>query len=347
MDVALIRATAADPFGGLIFDEEAIIGEALAIAQAVHNHGGIVIAQVKRLLNTPAAPHCVRVPGMLVDKIVVADRCQHELTFAEAENASYYSAAPSPFFAIDSNCKIPLSVTTPIDERFIIASRACDELTPGSIANLGIGMPEGIAIVARTRDLLQKCTLTIESGPIGGAPASGLSFGAAEYPQAIIDQPAQFDFYDGGGLDFAALGAAQIDKQGNVNVSKFGTRLAGIGGFANISHNAKKLVFCGTFTAGGLEVCSEDGRLIIVKEGATKKFIRSLEHICFAAEHSRRRATEVLYVTERAVFRLEDDGLQLIEIAPGIDIERDVLSQMEFQPAIKEVQSMPNRCFIR
>jgi propionate CoA-transferase len=347
LHIALIRATAADPFGGLIFDEEAILGEALAIAQAVHNHGGIVIAQVKRLLDSPAAPHCVRVPGILVDKIVVADISQHELTFAEAENPKYYSAAPPDTFP-KSHCHHDSpSQTLPIDERFIIASRACDELTPGSIANLGIGMPEGIATIARERGLLQTCTLTIESGPIGGAPASGLSFGAAEYPQAIVDQPAQFDFYDGGGLDFAALGAAQIDQHGNVNVSKFGTRLAGIGGFANISHNAKKLVFCGTFTAGGLKVRCEGGQLTIVQEGANKKFTRSLEQICFAAEHSRRRASDVFYVTERAVFKLDDDGLRLIEIAPGIDLDRDVLAQMEFAPTIRELRLMDSRCFFR
>lgn len=343
LHVGLIRATAADSNGGLVFDEEAILGEALAIAQASHNHGGIVIAQVKRILSHPASPHTVRVPGILVDHIVVADPNLHPLTFAEQENPAYYSADTSFFrkqldTTVDENQNLS-------GERFIIASRACDELKPHSIANLGIGMPEGISIVARQRGLLEQCTLTIESGPIGGVPVGGLSFGASAHPHSIVDQPAQFDFYDGGGLDFAALGAAQIDSVGNVNVSKFGTRIAGIGGFANIAHNAKKLVFCGSFTTNGLEVKGEDGRLSIVREGKTKKFVRHIEQVCFSASHGTPSQTDVLYVTERAVFRKDKTGLELIEIAPGIDLERDVLAHMEFLPTIRSIRLMPTEYF--
>lgn len=345
LHVGLIRATAADSNGGLVFDEEAILGEALAVAQAVHNHGGKVIAQVKRLLPQPAPPHSVRVPGILVDHIVVADPHLHPLTFAEEENSSYYSAGAGP--SENSRAELLSERNTLVGERFIIAARACDELQPRSVANLGIGMPEGISIIARQRGLLEQCTLTIESGPIGGVPVGGLSFGASAYPQSIVDQPAQFDFYDGGGLDFAALGAAQIDPAGNVNVSKFGTRIAGIGGFANIAHNAKKLVFCGSFTANGLEIKGDDGRLSIVREGKTKKFVSHIEQVCFSASHGTPNQTEVLYVTERAVFRKDQAGLELIEIAPGIDLDRDILAHMEFRPIIRSIRLMPAEYFCR
>lgn len=344
LHVGLIRATAADSNGGLIFDEEAILGEALAIAQAVHNHGGLVIAQVKRILSHPASPHTVRVPGILVNHIVVADPKLHPLTFAEEDNSAYYSAA----WRLEKKLDATLSESTTLNaERFIIASRACDELQPHSIANLGIGMPEGISIIARQRGLLDQCTLTIESGPIGGVPVGGLSFGASAHPHSIVDQPAQFDFYDGGGLDFAALGAAQIDAAGNVNVSKFGTRIAGIGGFANIAHNARKLVFCGSFTANGLEIRCEDGRLSIVREGNTKKFVGHIEQVCYSALNGTPSQTDVLYVTERAVFRKDKAGLELIEIAPGIDLDRDILAQMEFRPIIKSLSLMPSEYFRR
>ncbi len=244
----LIRATAADPFGNLVMDEEALIGDVLPIAQAVHNHGGVLIAQVRRILDEPVAPQRVRVPGRLVDHIVVAEDHDHWQTFANPFDPAFCSAArPS-----NTEVQRPTNNLLPDVIRRIIASRACDELQKGAIANLGIGLPEGVAVVAAERGLLSDVTLTVESGPLGGMPAGGLSFGASSYPEAIIDQPSQFDFYDGGGLDFAALGAAQVDAAGNVNVSRFGTRFAGVGGFVNISQTARRLVFCGTFTTDGL-----------------------------------------------------------------------------------------------
>lgn len=331
--VGLIRATAADPFGNLVMDDEAIIGEVLPIAQAARNQGGLVIAQVKRLLEYPADPKHVRVPGIYVDRIVLAEGDDHAQTFGELMNHAYCSTEPHGQAAATLDC-------LPFDERRIIASRACDELRPGWIVNLGIGMPEGIARIAAERQLLQSVTLTVESGPIGGMPVGGLSFGAAVHPQAIIDQPSQFDFYNGGGLDFAALGAAQIDARGNVNVSRFGKRLAGVGGFVDISQSVRRLVFCGTFTSGGLEVAFADGKLRIAKEGSVRKWVQNVEQVSFSGDLARSENREVLYVTERAVFRLAADGVELVEVAPGIDIERDVLSQMDFRPLIRQVKTM-------
>ncbi len=338
--VGLIRATAADPFGNLVMDEEAIIGDVLPIAQAARNAGGMVIAQVRRILDRPVAPQRVRVPGVLVDWITVAEPGEHQQTFGEALNPAYFEPRVAHTGATETNpSKMPL------DERRIIAARACDELRPGEIVNLGIGMPEGIARIAEERGLLHDVTLTVESGPIGGRPAGGLSFGAAAHPQAIIDQPAQFDFYDGGGLDFAALGAAQIDAAGNVNVSRFGTRLAGVGGFVNISQSARRLVFCGTFTSGGLEVAVDQGQLRILREGNVRKFVASVEQISFSGEYARAQHHDVLLITERAVFRLIPSGWRLQEIAPGIELERDILAQMDFRPIVEQVKPMSASLF--
>ena len=337
--VGLIRGTAADIHGNLLMEDEAIIGEVLAIAQAVHNGGGTVIAQVRRLLPQAAPPLAVRVPGILIDRVVEASEAQHSQTFAEPFNPDY--CRPGDVDVLGDRPRLPAGV------RRIIASRACDELKPGSIVNLGIGMPEGIALIAAERGLLSDVTLTVESGPIGGIPSGGLSFGASAHPQAIIDQPAQFDFYDGGGLDFAALGAAEIDQYGNVNVSRFGTRLAGVGGFVNISQSARRVVFCGTFTSDGLEVQVSQGCLRIVREGRVRKFVPEVAQLSYSAEVARAQGQEALYVTERAVFRRSDRGLELIEIAPGIDLDRDVLAQMGFRPEIRTLQAMPASAFDR
>lgn len=337
--IGFIRATAADPFGNLIMNKEAIFGEVLQIAQAAHNSGGIVMAQVNELLEEPIDPQHVKVPGILVDKIVVADPHEHQQTFAEMYNPDYCQAIPNDV-SIEDNLR-PMSK----NERRVICARACREIHEGAIANLGIGIPEGIARVAAEKNLLEKFTLTVESGPIGGVPAGGLSFGAALYPQALVDQPSQFDFYDGGGLDFAALGAAQVDKYGNVNVSKFGSKMAGVGGFVNITQNSQKLVFCGTFTTGGLEVKMADGKLEILKEGKIRKFIKNVEQISFSGKRALDIKQQVLYITERAVFKLVDKGIELIEVAPGIDIESDVIGLMDFNPIVNNVNLMPKELF--
>ncbi|MDC0275458.1 hypothetical protein OAL00_00830 [Verrucomicrobiales bacterium] len=336
--VGFIRATTADPAGNLSMEDEAIIGEVLAIAQAVRNSGGIIIAQVKRLSDQAIVPQSVTVPGVLVDRIVVADAGEHDQTFAEAMNASYCSAPDESEPVVHEKL--------PSNERRIIAARACDELHIGDLANLGIGMPEGVARVAAERGILDDVTLTVESGPIGGMPAGGLSFGAAVHPQAVIDQPSQFDFYDGGGLDFAALGAAQVDASGNVNVSKFGSRLAGVGGFVTISQNAKRLIFCGTMTSGGLVTQIANGKLIIETEGRVKKFVEQVDQVSFSGPLAIESKRPILFVTERAVFRLTPKGLELIEIAPGIQLQEDVLDMMGFTPIISNnLKQMPSSCF--
>lgn len=320
IDVALIRATTADERGNLSTEEEPFHQDLLAIAQAARNSGGIVIAQVKRIVAAHSIdPNRVRVPGILVDHVVIAeDPNDHWMTFGEAFNPAYIGQGARHEVA---------GPPAALDLRKIVQRRAFLELIAldHPVVNLGVGMPAGIGTIAREEGH-RAYTLTVEAGPVGGTPAQHLSFGASAHPEAIIDQAAMFDFYDGGGLDIAFLGLAEFDAAGSVNVSRFGARVAGVGGFINITQSARHVVFMGSLTAGGLQVQSGDGRLRIVREGRVHKLVSRLQHLSFNGPYVASLGHRVCYVTERAVFEQRAQGLTLTEIAPGIHLQREVLA---------------------
>ena len=336
INVGIIRATYADTNGNCTFQKEGVFADAIAIAQAVKNSGGHVIVQVEKVVEYPTLEsRLVRLPGIYVDAIVVAKPENHMQTFGSYYNPSYSGEVRVPVSSLK-----PL----PLDERKIVVRRAAMELVPNAITNLGIGMPEGVASVA-AEEGLKGMVLTTEAGTIGGIPAGGTDFGVTTNPDCVLEQPSQFDFYDGGGLDVAFLGLAQMDISGNINVSKFGPKIAGSGGFINISQNAKKVIFCGNFTAGGLKIKAEGGKLTILQEGKSKKLIEQVEQITFSGKYAQETSQPVLYITERAVFELTPEGVMLKEIAPGVDLEKDILGQMEFKPVIGEYKLMDERIF--
>ncbi|MES2258307.1 MAG: CoA-transferase [Pseudomonadota bacterium] len=337
IDVAIIRGTVADENGNVTLDKEGVLLEQLAIAQAARACGGIVIVQVERVVAAGSLhPKAVKVPGVLIDYVVIGKPENHMQSIVTQFDP-----------ALCGDLRVPLNSLVPmaLDERKVIARRAACELTPGAVSNLGIGIPAGIPSIAAEEGVAELLKLSIESGISGGVPAQLGDFGLAYNAEAIIEQASQFDFYDGGGLDASFLGLAQADARGNVNVSKFSGRPVGCGGFVNITRSTPKLVFCGTFTAGGLKVEVGDGQLRIVQEGKSRKFIEQVEQITFNGIDAAQRRQSVLFVTERAVFELTPEGLELTEIAPGVDLERDVLQHMGFRPIMRKVRQMDAALF--
>lgn len=338
IDVALIRATSADPSGNLSMEKEALTLDCLAQAMAAHNNGGLVIAQVERIVEQGSIrPKDVRVPGILVDAIVVAEPEMHRMNYGVMYNPALSGEIRMP---VDAIPKMEL------DERKIIARRAAFELPINGAINLGVGAPDGVASVAAEEKVTPYLTMTTEAGAVGGVLAGGSSFGSSANAHSVIDQNVMFDFYHGGGLDLTCLGMAECDQYGNVNTSRFGGRLNGCGGFIDISQNSRAVVFAGTFTAGGLEVQIAYGKLKILKEGRARKFVNNVEQITFAGPYAAKKSQPVLYATERCVFQLTPGGLELIEVAPGIDIEKHILAHMDFKPIINKPIPMDRRIFM-
>ncbi len=335
IDVAVIRGTTADEDGNITMESEAVQGEMLAMAMAAHNSGGIVIAQVRQLAPRGSlTPRSVRIPAALVDHV-----------FVDPDQWQTYITRDSPYYAGAFRKPVTPEPPLPLDVRKIIARRSLLEFPPGAICNLGFGISQLIGRVAWEEGITDRLVLTVEQGIFGGAPVAGNEGGAGFNYQAMIDQPYMFDFYDGGGLDVASLSFAEVDPEGNVNVHAFEGRVRGPGGFPNISARTGKICFVGTLTARGLEVEIDDG-VRIQHEGSLHKFVPQVRQISFNGKLARQRGQQVRYITERAVFALEDDGLVLVEVAPGIDVERDVIGQMGFRPRISgDLKTMDPRLY--
>lgn len=337
VDFVIMRGTTSDERFNISMEQEAVELEALAIAQAGHNTGGTVICQVKYAVQSGCIdPMLIKVPGIFIDNVVVNP--SQKQTLDESYNPYYRGQ----FLSLPEAAGI-----MPLDERKLIARRAAMELEYKSVVNLGFGIPDGVGTVAAEEGIVDDITLSIEQGVLGGTPAQGINFGISLNPQAIINEPSIFDYYSGHGLDIACLGLAQADRHGNVNVSKFGDVLTGAGGFIDITQSAKTVIFCGTFTSGGLKTEIKDGKLLILQEGRNIKFIDDVEHITYSGQYARDFGQRVLYITERAVFELLKEGIMLIEIAPGIRLEEDVLSLMNFKPYISpQLKAMDKRLFL-
>jgi len=336
IDVAVIRGTTADEDGNLTMEGEAIQGEMLSMAMAARNSGGIVIAQVRQLATRGGLRmRDVRVPGALIDHVYV-----------DSDQWQTYITRDSPYYAGAMRRPVRPEPPLPLDVRKIIARRSLLEFPPGAICNLGFGISQLIGRVAWEEGITDQLTLTVEQGIFGGVPVAGNEGGAGFNYQAMIDQPYMFDFYDGGGLDIASLSFAEVDAEGNVNVHAFEGRVRGPGGFPNISARTKRINFVGTLTAKGLELDITDAGVRIVHDGELGKFVPKVREISFRGPLARERGQEVRYITDRAVLALEDDGLVLIEVAPGVDVERDVLARMSFRPRVAEnVREMDRRLY--
>lgn len=326
-NIGLIRGTTVDTHGNLTFEEESINSEALSLAMAVKHCGGIVIAQAKyKAAANSLHPRTIQVPGIFIDYVVMnEDPETHRQNEIFAYNASMAGNVKAD---LDEIPRLPLT------ENKVIARRAAMELNIGDAINLGIGIPQGIASVVNEEKCNQYVTLTSESGVIGGVAFTGNAFGNAWNPEVFLAGDQQFTWYCGGGLGAAFLGLAETDEKGNVNVSKFGPRFNGAGGFIDITQPTPKVVFCGAFMAGKLQTEVKDGQMHIVSEGKYKKFVSQVAQVTFSGEYAAETNQKVLYITERGVFQLTDEGMMLIEIAPGIDLEKDILAHMDFKPLI-------------
>jgi len=340
-DVAILRATAADPAGNITMEHEAQLGDGYHYALAAKVNGGKVIVQVERLSGLPADPRDVKIPGILVDAIVV-EPGQWQ-TFLSPYNPVYTGEHVLPQDDCGAEVDRLLALNLAAGRKRergnlhnVIARRAAMQLRPDTLVNLGIGIPEMVPAAAKQMGREIPITLTVESGIIGGTPAPGIDFGASINAHMHLSTADMIDLYDGGILDMAFLGAMQVDAAGNVNVSKSGERIIGVGGFVNLTQTAKEVYYCFPFTAGGLQVDISDNQITIVKEGRHRKFCASLDQLSASAEFSLDIGQKVLYVTERCVFELTKQGLCLIEIAPGIDLERDILANMDYRPLVAE-----------
>ncbi|SMD05533.1 acyl CoA:acetate/3-ketoacid CoA transferase [Sporomusa malonica] len=336
-DIAIIRGSVADENGNISLYRESYFLEQLSVAQAAKACGGIVIAQVEQVVKAGTLhPKEVKVPGIMVDYVVVAKSENHWQT-----GQTYFN----PVFCGDIKVPLDSIKAAPLDERKVIARRADMELFPGAVINIGVGIPEVASAVTAEEGISHNLHMTTEAGGVGGLPAGMHDFGCCYNADAIIEMGHQFDFFNGGGIDVAILGIAQVDRHGNVNVSQVNGEPIGCGGFIDITQNAKKVVFCGTFTAGGLKEQIADRKLNIVQEGRSKKFLADVEQVTFSGKYAVSVGQNVMYVTERAVFELTPEGVELIEIAPGIDLDKDVLELMDFRPIIRNVKTMAPEIF--
>ena len=338
-DICIIRGSYADEYGNISLEEEAVHSEQRAMAAAVHNSGGIVVVQVKDIFKRGALdPRKVSIPGVLVDYIVKAKPENHP--------QGYDGSAFRPELIGDERQKLNTIRPMGLSARKICGRRAALEITGGSLVNLGFGMPDSVASVVNEEGLSHQVNFSIDTGVYGGVPVKGVCFGASVNPEAIIPTTDSFDIYDGGVLDAAFLGIGEVDEDGNVNVSKFGSRCTGPGGFINITQSTKKVCFMGTFTDGSMDYRIGDGKLSIINDAPGIKFKKKVGQVTFSSRFAAENKQQVFYITERAVFQLEKEGITLTEIAPGVDLERDVLAKMEFRPRISDnLRLMDERIF--
>ena len=327
---ALLKGSCADAEGNVSLEREPANVDLYAMAAAAHNSGGTVIVQVKELVPNGSLPaRAVRIPGALVDAVVV-----------DPEQRQSYAVDYDPSLSGEQRRPVAPQPPPPFDARQVVARRAHAELRPGAVINYGFGIPDAVAALVAARGETDRYYQTIEHGTYGGDLLTGRLFGYARNPTAMIDAPSQFDFYSGGGLDIAFLGFGEVDAAGNVNASKIGGLTVGPGGFVDIADNARSVIFCGTFEAKGADLRPGNGRLAVHRHGTIAKFVRQVAQITFSGVEATARGQEVRYVTERAVFTLTPEGLRMDEVAPGVDLQADVLQRMAFRPLLPHPPKM-------